>query len=246
MFSLLLACSGPVISDAELLASALDLIESEPTAALELCLEIDSNAVKIGCVEQAAPAIAMDDPATGLSACERLTNMDECIFKVAEETNDVGLCERAGEFTFNCKMHIFSRSLHSWISNEASPSEISLIARSHIEASTLSPDDPRPWSAIWRWVLGAQRPLNRASCAEIGQAMEREACEMTSIAVFNDRLNHHRDLGANLCEGELPESIQYVSDPHLDRTLNNRRREDLCDVTAVLAPPIGALPGEGR
>jgi hypothetical protein len=76
--------------------------------------------------------------------------------------------------------------------------------------------------------------------------MEREACEMTAIAVLNDRLNHHRDLGVNLCDGELPIAAQYVSDPALDGALNKRRAEDLCDEDAVMAPPIGGLPGEGR
>jgi hypothetical protein len=245
MFLLLFACSSPVVTDAELIANARLHLRSSPVDAVELCLEIDSMEVRAGCVEQAALLLALDDLSASLSSCEQLENPDECMFKVAEVVGDAELCQRAGEFEFNCKMHVFSNALHSWVPRGASPSDIPSIAGSHISAATLSPDDPRPWSAIWRWVLGAQRPLDRSSCSGVDQPMEREACEMTAITVFNDRLNHYRDLGLHLCEGDLPPPVQYLSDPELDRVLSMRRSQDLCDNTAVLAPPIGGLPGEG-
>ena len=245
MFTLLLACSSPVVTDAELIANARLHLDDDPVAAVELCLKIDSMEVRTGCVEQAAPVLAIENLDSSLSLCEQLENPDECMFRVAEAVEDAELCIRAGEFEFNCKMHIFSNELHSWIPRGALPADITSIAGSHISTARLSPDDPRPWSAIWRWVLGAQRPLDRPSCSGVDQPMEREACEMTAITVFNDRLNHYRDLGLHLCEGDLPPPVQYLSDPELDRVLSVRRSQDLCDNTAVLAPPIGGLPGEG-
>jgi len=245
MVLLLLACVAPV-SDAELLSNAALLVEDDARASLDICLEIESIEVKSRCVEQSAPALSISDPTFGISACETLEEPSECLFRVAEATGDINLCQRAGEFEFNCKMHLFSRTLHSWISTGSSPPEVAAIGREHIEKANLSPEDPRPWSAVWRWVLGAQRPLNRGSCDGIVSPMKREACQMTAVAVLNDRLNHHRDLGTNLCDGALPSAIQYISDPELDRTLSYRRSVDLCDESATLAPPIGGLPGEGR
>jgi hypothetical protein len=143
-------------------------------------------------------------------------------------------------------MHIFSRRLAGWIPRGSTPGSFEPKASARIEATGLDPYDPRSWSAMYRWVLGAQRPLDRGSCDQAPDSFRQEACRATAVAVFHDRLSHARDRGENLCQDPLPQAVAPVSDPVLDQVLAERRAQDLCDPSAVRAPPTGVrLPGSG-
>ena len=252
MLPFLLACAGApqqpvdVADNARLLAEAVELAIGAPTEAAERCLQLVGTPELEACVEEVAPKLGRVDRDGALSLCERLNEVDECIFRVAETSLSGELCERAGRFEFDCRMHIFSITLRDWLPEGLQPGEVEALASERVAAAGFEERDGRPWSAIWRWTLGAVHPLDRGACAEVSGAHPRKACELTAVALFHDRLNHHRDLGAELCEGPLPSEIEFVPDEALTSALERRRAGDLCDEGARNHPPEGELPGEGR
>jgi len=188
------------------------------------------------------------DPEGAFSACDQLDEIvsGECFFVVAERADRPDWCGRAGEHDFDCRMHVLSGRFARWIPEGSAPGEVEDPALARIREAGLDPEDPRPWSAIWRWVLGSQQPLDRTTCSTVREPMRREACEATAVAVFHDRLSQARDLGVALCEGELPATLSVRPDPVLEEALAERRATDLCDPEARRAPPPSPhLPGSG-
>ncbi len=154
----------------------------------------------------------------------------ECRFRLAERTLDARICARAAPFAEDCALHVLSASFRTWVPAGAAPGgpeEDRLAER--IAASGLAVDDPRPWSAWYRWVLGAQRPLDRSACGKVASPERREACIQTGRAVFEDRLNRARDegtLGCGTSPGEhdaLPETLRHTADAELDAIVALRR-----------------------
>jgi hypothetical protein len=246
---LLVACSksDDTMSDPQAFTRALARAEVDPRAATELCLDLGEPRMRAACMSEVAPRLAKSDRSAALTACAALgaPHGADCTFRLAETLGDSTLCAQAGEFADDCHLHLFSEHLRDWIPAGARPGNVEAVAASWILDAGLSPDDPRAWSAVYRWVLGQQRPLDRASCDNILDAMKRDACRMTALAHYNDLLNHLRDKGEQLCQDPLPPRAQFVEDPDLRALLIERRSKDLCDPNAVRPAPAGGLPGAG-
>lgn len=164
----------------------------------------------------------------GVDHCAAVTDptqRGECVFQLAEKTGDASLCPGAAPFADDCALHVLSRGFASLGATLPGAGEAAVSAR--IAAAGLAPDDPRPWSAWYRWVLGAQRPLDRGTCAAVADPMRREACLRTGVALYQDRLNRARDTGTYPCDGgALPPELQHAPDPELDGV--RAARTDLC------------------
>lgn len=181
----------------------------------------------------------------GGAACERIgaeRRRGECWFRAAERAGDPALCPRAAPFDEDCALHVLSASFPKWVPAGARPGEGEPEVERRIAASGLQPGDPRPWSAYYRWVLGAMRPLDRAACAGASTAPRREACVHTGLALYGDLLNHARDRGTYPCDGgELPASLRYTPDPDLDAL--RAARTDLCAGPHPAPGPRAGAPG---
>lgn len=154
----------------------------------------------------------------------------ECRFRLAERTLDARICARAAPYVEDCALHVLSATFRSWVPAGAAPGgpEEELLAGKIVQAG-LDVDDPRPWSAWYRWVLGAQRPLDRGACGKVASPQRREACVQTGRAVFEDRLNRARDEGTIGCSASdsaqdaVPELLRHTHDPELDALVAQRR-----------------------
>lgn len=247
IWALLLACTEPPDPRA-LHAEALAKLETAPQEAAALCLRVTDPQLQADCAWATVERLGAEDLSASQALCAALPEADagECWFRLAEASGQASLCERAGPHALDCRMHLLTRDL-SWMPANARPGSFEAEALAHVEAVGLTAEDPRPWSALYRWVLGRQRPLDRGSCAQAPDASRQEACAATALAHYNDLLNHLRDRGEALCEGDLPPAARYAPDPELDALLARRRAEDLCDPSARRAPPPeGPLPGAGR
>jgi hypothetical protein len=175
----------------------------------------------------------------------------ECWFRLAEHRRDASLCAKAAPYVDDCAMHVLSDGFATWLTKGARPGEIEDEAARRIAEAGLSPDDPRPWSAVYRTVLSRIRPFDRGACAAVRDPVRREACERTGVAHYKDLLNHARDAGLYPCDGgPLPPLLQHTPDPELDAL--RASRTDLCpsttgsgrDATQTVAPTRAPL-GEG-
>ena len=158
--------------------------------------------------------------------------LSECWFVLAERERDPALCAKAGAFRDDCALHVLSRAFPRWIDPQTrpgDPQEQELVDR--IAQIGMAPDDPRPWSAWYRWVLGQRAPLDRAACHAAPDPMRRDACLQTGLALYSDRLNRARDARTLPCplpadSALLPAELRHTPDPELDAM--RASRSDLC------------------
>jgi hypothetical protein len=185
------------------------------------CAPIRDAALRDDCREATAKAPA---------DCEGVadpTIRGECWFQLAESTKDASLCPRAVPFADDCALHVLSRGFATWLPKKVRPGEQEAAAEARIVAAGLAADDMRPWSAFYRHVLGATRPIDRVACDAVADLDRREACKRTGIAMYQDLLNHARDKKIYPCDGEpLPALLAYAPDAELDAVRAARR--DLC------------------
>jgi len=162
--------------------------------------------------------------------CERVSGATlhgECWFTLAEASGDASLCTKAAPFTDDCALHVLSKGFADWLPRGTRPGAQEEQAATRIAAAGLAPDDMRPWSAYYRFVLGASRPIDRVGCAAVTDASRREACLKTGLALYQDLLNMARDRGIYPCDGSpLPPVLAYTPDPELDAV--RAARTDLC------------------
>lgn len=215
MFALLLACADPA-SDA-----TADRARFLAALASGDCSGVRDPALADECRE--ATAKKPEDCAAVKDAELR----GECWFTLAETAGDASLCTNAEPFAVDCALHVLSKGFADWIPRGTKPGEQEAEAERRIVASGLAADDMRPWSAYYRFVLGASRPIDRAACAQVPDAARREACEKTGIALYQDLLNMARDRGAYPCDGgPLPPLLAHTPDAELDAV--RAARTDLC------------------
>ena len=154
---------------------------------------------------------------------------EECAFRLAEKRLDASICRRAGAFAEDCALHVLSTGFMVWAPAGALPGgPVEEEVARRIAAAGLRDDDMRPWSAWYRWVLGAQQSLDRSTCARVAPAARREACTRTGLTVFEDRINRTRDTRAPdgtsaLACGANPRLLAHAPDPDLDALLLRRR-----------------------
>ncbi len=190
---------------------------SDAEATLEgQCEEIRDNATRNACMATRG-------------SCDSLVGAahDECIFRAAEAAGDAKMCRDAGAFADDCRLHLFSAGFARWAPSDPTAGRDEAMVEPHILDAGLAVDDPRPWSAWYRHVLSARRPIDRAGCTAIPLELRREACLHTGIALYNDLLNMARDKKLYPCDGgALPEVLTTTPDPELDAV--RAARKDLC------------------
>jgi hypothetical protein len=223
--------------------SAIQRAKAEPAAALVLCQGLKSEQLKEDCVAVVATELAKQDLLAGETACSSLNSPYECFFRLAEVRADTQYCARAGPLEIDCRLHVFSFGLKEWLAKDSTAETILAKAPSQMVAAGLASDDFRPWTALWRWRLGAAVLLDRSLCAGLHSDWQTEICLQAGGTLFHDRLNHFRDKGIDLCTGDLPPALNHTEDPALDLVLADRRAGDLCDPSAVHAPPTDRIPG---
>ena len=178
------------------------------------------------------------DP-TAPEPCVRLTTqklVDECHFEVAERTGDLSYCREAGAFADDCGIHLLAASFPKWVPADALPGAYETVVEGHARAAGFADTDPRPWTAYYRWLLGNQHPMDRATCDVLPDPNRRDLCRQAGIALYHDLLNVARDRGVYPCdEAPLPDFLQYAPDPALDMA-RRRRRPELCRVAAASSP----------
>jgi len=226
--------------------SALQQVKSNASASLVLCHELEGETLRQDCILAVAPELAKEDLSAAEAACDPLKTRAECYFRIAESLGESSICEKAGPFELDCRMHVFSFSFNRWLSKDADVPSILAEAPKHIEEAGLLATDFRPWTALWRWRLGAATPIDRTLCQTIPESWNRETCFESGLVLFGDRLNHFRDKGQNLCEGPLPPALTHTEDDGLKQLLSERRGQDLCDPTARKAPPSNRIPGSSQ
>lgn len=190
------------------------------------CGGIRDVRLKGDCLLAAAERQAAEPSAEGL--CAQIvdsTLRGECWFQLAERRDDPALCPQATPFADDCALHLLSRSFAALKVTQPAEAEAEVEVR--IQRTGLALDDMRPWSAWYRHVLGRQQPLDRASCAQVQAPDRQEACRMTGLALYHDRLNFARDRRIYPCDGgPLPSVLLYTPDPELDAARSSR--SDLC------------------
>lgn len=158
---------------------------------------------------------------------------------LAETNLRPDLCREAGPFADDCALHVVSWKFAT--SKELSEDA----AAADIIASGLAVDDPRPWSAYFRELLGRAQPLDRSVCGAGSTPAREEACKRTGLALFEDRMNQARDRGTFMCvdgapTGPWPDLVAWAPDPELDEAF--AARSDLCTPLDRPGPPAGTRP----
>ncbi len=225
--------------------NALARAKKEPAKSLLLCNSLKDLQLQSDCILAVAPQLAKSDRQAASAACKKMETTGECFFRLAEATKDSGLCEQAGEHEIDCRLHVFSFSISDWLEKDAPPGTLLEKAPAHINKAGLKTTDSRVWTALWRWRIGVKPPLDRSICTLL-DPIQKARCNQAGEGLFHDRLNHFRDKGAALCQGELPPALQTTNDPGLDAILKMRRAQDLCDPNARHAPPPTPIPGQSR
>ncbi len=154
----------------------------------------------------------------GVDRCAEVvspTTREECAFRLAEKLRAPERCKEAGRFAEDCALHVVSNTflVDAPDARPGGPEESVLAAR--IVASGLAADDPRAWTAWYRWALGRHAPLDRGSCDAVTNDTRRALCRTAGRGLYEDRLRHARDTGALTCEVHA-ESLQHTPDPELD------------------------------
>jgi hypothetical protein len=231
----LLGCepaAPPPVASPHAYADAVVEVLQRPTETVAICGALSDSKLQADCVATGAKELAAKDPAGAAVLCAALpegVGRDECHFQVAERSGDVAHCAQAGRFADDCRLHRLSQDFKRLIGADAVPGGFEEGLAPVLLNYGFAADDPRPWSAAYRWVLGGHRPLDRASCSQAPSPSQVDACRMTALALYNDLLNHARDSKLFPCDGgPLPERLSYLPDPDLDAIIERRRKDDLC------------------
>jgi hypothetical protein len=233
---LLLACHGapprPGAADGAAYADALAAVARDPAGAAAHCAAVPDAALRADCVTAGAEALAKPDPDAAAGLCAGLPDgvgRDECGFQVAERTEDAARCDAAGRFADDCRMHLWTRAVQRAFPPGTHPDEAEPELARLAAAAGFGPDDPRPWIAATRHLLGRMRPLDRGRCDGLSAPTRRKVCKDAARDLFHDRLNHARDTGTFPCDGgPLPDVLQHTPDPELDAIIAERKGRDLC------------------
>ncbi|MEE2751402.1 MAG: hypothetical protein VX519_08220 [Myxococcota bacterium] len=207
------------------------------------CRALDDPSLLATCVLAEIESTPL--PENAHEFCDLLDEKDgnECHFRIAERTDNPTQCAHAGDFEANCRLHVFSQRFHKWLKPTLPFQEIAIQTPPFITDVGLAPEDPRPWSAVWRSVLGAHSPLDRSLCTSLVNPMHQEACAHTAVALFHDQLTRAWTQGIDLCTGALPPHLAPTPDPVFEDVLARRRKENLCTKSPFPPPPGATLPG---
>lgn len=235
MALLLLACGRPP-ADATAYPQALAAVASRPGDAADLCASLRDPALRADCVSAGAERLAAEDASAAAALCASLAEgvfRDECHFQVAEKSHTPARCAEAGAFADDCRLHLWSQDLRELLPLGKGPGEVEAAATAALATYGLASDDLRPWSALYRELLGREKPLDRGACARAPSPALAEVCTRTGAVLYGDRLNRARDRKTFPCAGgPLPTSLLTTPDPELEQMLAERRLRDLCPEAA--------------
>ena len=142
---------------------------------------------------------------------------EECAFRLAEKVRAPERCPAAGRFAEDCALHVLSNTflVDAPAARPGGPEESVLAAR--IVASGLPAEDPRAWTAWYRWTLGRRSPLDRGACAAVPVDARRGMCRTAGRGLYEDRLRHARDSRALTCSAATVDpELAHTPDPELD------------------------------
>jgi hypothetical protein len=210
---------------------ALTAIAVDANNTASVCATLLEPQLKVDCHIAGAEALAGSNPDAAAALCANISpqindgvSHEECLFQVAERSAEPERCAHAGRFADPCRMHLWGSSVPalagtSWTEKEAS-------AEKRIPAYGLNANDPRPWVALYRWLLSEEQPLTRVHCSTSRQMV---ACREAGISLLRDRLNRAVGLNQLSCapDAALPPLLQVREDEELTRMISTRR-ETIC------------------
>jgi len=231
--SILSACGpGPdsELSQGLAYSEALAAVAAQPEQASTLCAAVTEPDLHADCVTAAVERLG--DAELGGSLCASLpegAGRDECVFQLAESSGQPGLCDGAGRYADDCKLHLWTATLLQELPREARPAQAEALIPPLLEGHAFEDGDGRPWVAVYRMLMGARRPFDRALCDEIPHEERRQICRDASRDLYQDLLNRARDRDRFPCDGSpLPSELVFTPDPELEALIERRRTEDLC------------------
>ncbi len=224
---MLVACGDPAADRARYVAA---LTSGDCATVTTPTLQADCWTALAARKPEAAPTL--DQKRAHCAQIDDENARGECLFVLAEANTALDVCKEAGPYADDCALHLVSRAFAA----EKHPSEE--FAAAAIATAGLAADDPRPWSAYFREVLGREQPLDRARCVLAGTPARVEACRQTALGLFADRLNQARDRRQFTCVDGVPKPpwparVAWVADPDLNGAFT--ARTDLC--TPLDRPP---------
>ncbi|MEC7985482.1 MAG: hypothetical protein VX278_09975 [Myxococcota bacterium] len=179
-----------------------------------LCREISDLTLQHDCILSAVPLIAESNIKQASRICQRLSHQRaECFFQLAEISQQSIFCDYTESFQLDCKLHLLSKGLQQGKSAAALMKELQL-----------PPDTPKAWTAIYRYQLHQQKPLDLSWCQS--QSFP-DVCTLAAIGTYEDRLNRARDRYGYPCNNtQAPSSLAYVENPQIQMLI--QQREDQC------------------
>lgn len=208
------ACGGQSV-DAQQVEAALRAAQEKPAAAAEICGALPSGRWRAECVLSAVERLAAHQPAIAEGLCAQLeedesgVDAHECWFQLAERSLDVALCVRAGSFVEDCRIHVWTARVPTLTAaqvSEGAPLEpalpgLALAAAEH----AFVPDDPRPWTALYRHLHHAAGAPTPGVCAGLPEE-HQQWCSRAGVGVYRDQLQFLRDSNHFPCGG-APASV---------------------------------------
>lgn len=219
--------------DARVYPAAIHEIRLHPDRADAVCGALTDVGWRADCFTIAAVGLAKVDTGAARAACARLPPSplaDECAFQLAEALGDGEACGSAGQFRYDCALHLWRPYAQATWPSTARAGEVEDAAAVAMEARGLDPDDPQPWALLYAWLFVDDLPLDLSACTGApSRALER-LCHDAGVLVFTDRLSEARRAERFPCDGgPLPPELAHRPDRGLEGLLKNRTKGDLCD-----------------
>jgi hypothetical protein len=212
------------------LVRALHQVQAAPANAREICLRLEDPPSQGECIISAVEKLSRKAPKAARALCSELTHptdADECYFQVAERSGNVEWCADAGDFAFDCRIHLWTSALSTL---PAPIKEAEAWAQAKLPSFGFHPNDIRPWEAFSMVLLRRELPLDRATCQLLATAERQVACKSSGVAVYRDRLRWQIDSLGLPCPGaSLNPTIDPGRDPELLAILEDAQRAIPCE-----------------
>ncbi len=211
------------------LVQALHEVQISPANAREICSRLKDAPSQTECIISAVEKLSRKAPRAARDLCAALHGPPgswECHFQVAERSGNVEWCADAGDFAFDCRIHLWTAALNTL---PREPTAAEAWAHANFSRFGFHTDDIRPWQAFSMVLLRRELPLNRGQCAQLATAQRRNACESSGIAIYRDRLRWHLDTVGIPCLGSpLSPNLDPGADPVLSAMLQEARQSVPC------------------
>lgn len=234
------ACGGQAV-DGQQVAAAIRAAQDQPAAAAEVCGALPRGRWRAECVLSAVERLAAHQPAIAEGLCAQLeedeggVDAHECWFQLAERSLDVALCVRAGSFVEDCRIHVWTARVPKLTVaqvSEGAPLEPALAGLALAAAEHgFVPDDPRPWTALYRHLHHAEGAPTPGVCAGLPPE-HLQWCTRAGVGVYRDQLQFLRDSNHFPCGGPPASVAAPNGAPY---------RAAYAELAAQVGCPTGAL-----